>query len=73
MSLWDYHPFIGPIREANGTATDGGGSAGDLRNDPNFDYSFACGKCEAPISEMDNMCPACGEQVEWDKAPTWEC
>lgn len=69
MSLWDWHPLVGPIREGMGMD----GSADELRNDSQFDYSFACGACNAPISQMDNMCPACGEPVEWDKAPTWEC
>jgi len=76
VSLLDYYPPTGIWRELNGTSDDssagGGETAGDLRSDSDFDYTFACGACDATISGSDSSCPSCGEIVEWDKEPTWE-
>lgn len=63
MSVLDYHPFIGPFREAKNHSA---------LSDPNniAAYTYTCSVCDhTPIDESMTNCPACGEPIDWDQDP----
>ena len=74
MSLLDYHPFIGPYREATGQADNGGGEGGsesfiDSETGQEIEGAYyVCGACDhRPIREGDQVCPNCFETIDWNQ------
>lgn len=77
MGWLDYPPgpigWLGAAADGMSGGGDGEVTGDDVRNNDALECSFACGACDAPISASDSSCSACGEVIEWDKEPIWEC
>lgn len=67
MSAWDFHPFVGPFREAMGYADDAsvGAQGGDAPyaswgDKLGFGSMYVCPECGGDMDDPDPVCPSCG-------------